>query len=110
MFIKEAEKNKEQYKKPTEAIVSPVSNNRQKEIKYNDVDGNLKYMTGDIIDLRDEISPDNHIKRILRIALTSADHTNIEVPVKSLVTTPDPKFAVIRRLSEFVYEITEYVR
>lgn len=113
LFLKEAEKNQEEYKQPVEKINYTPSANpkvKQKEIKYVDSNSIDRYMLGDIIGLHDEISKDGHIKRILRILLTAKENTNIDVPVGSLITTADQRFAIIKRLSEFVYEITEYVR
>lgn len=112
MFIKEAEKNQQEFKQESTVKYTPTVNPKvkQKAINYKDANGEEKFMTGDIIDFRDEISKDNHIKRVLRIALTDAANTNIDILVGAIITTPDQRFAIIKRLSQFVYEITEYIR
>ena len=110
MFIAEAEKNKENYK---QEVIKPVASttlkdSHQKNIEYLDNDIS-KFMRGEIIDIRDEQTPDNHITRTTRLVVEPVN-TNIELPIGSLLTTPDKRFAVIKRNSQTVYESVEYLR
>ena len=114
MFIAEAEKNKENYKQEVVKVAvdqvsgSSVKGTHQKIIEYTD--NNIsKFMRGEIIDIRDEQTPDNHITRTTRLVVEPVN-TNIEIPIGSLLTTPDKRFAVIKRNSQTVYESVEYLR
>lgn len=110
MFIAEAEKNKENYK---QEVIKPITTTTAKDshlknIEYLDNDVS-KFMRGEIIDIRDEQTPDNHITRTTRLVVEPVN-TNIELPIGSLLTTPDKRFAIIKRNSQTVYESVEYLR
>lgn len=107
VFIREAEKNETTYSPVIEPVVSDKTT-KTKKISYMDNEVE-KYMVGETIDIHDEISPDNHIKRITRLVVDQAN-TNIDIPVGSILTTPDKRFAIIKRNSQTVYESIEYLR
>jgi len=108
MFIAEAEKNQEPYKQIIQESKQSFVKSRLKTIEYTD-NTILKFMSGEIIDIRDEQTPDNHITRTTRLVVEPVN-TNIELPIGSLLTTPDQRFAIIKRNSQTVYESVEYLR